>query len=130
MLQTFVLVSCHLIRKSASQRDINLVWSVVDPLSDSGWHITCLEQLLSSRVVVTCLKEIFLRVAAATNLSVPSGATEMLGPPLGLTVTEINIKKYRKKKIKTLKCRKICMDGVPKSMQQGRDDSTNAKVYI
>ena len=54
----------------------------------------------------------------------------MLGPPLGLTVTEINIKKYRNKNIKTLKCKKRCMDGMPKSMQQGRNDSTNANVCI
>ena len=36
---------------------------------------------------------------------------------LGLTVTEINIKKVQKQDLKNIKNVKICRDGMPKSMQ-------------
>ena len=44
---------------------------------------------------------------------------------LGLTVTEINIKKVQKQDLKNIKNVKRCMDGMPKSMQtrQGRYNS-------
>ena len=58
---------------------------VIGPASDSSWHITSLEPLLSFW-------------AAASDLSVSSRATQKLGPPLGLIATEIKIKKYRSKK--------------------------------
>ena len=38
---------------------------------------------------------------------------------LGLTVTEINIKKIRKQDLKNIKNVKKCRDGMPKSMQTG-----------
>ena len=49
-VQLSVLVSCHVIvniRKLASQRGQNLVQRVISPPSDSSWHITRLEPLLS-----------------------------------------------------------------------------------
>ena len=64
--QISVLVSCHVIRKSVSQRDKNLVWRVVGSTWDSSWHITWLEPLLtvnavsSSRVVVTLERNILM----------------------------------------------------------------------
>ena len=75
--QISVLVNCHVVRKSASQRANNLVWRVVGSTSDSSWHITCLEPPLSMLFQVLGLwlhlKEILLC--------------------LGLTVAEIMIKK-------------------------------------
>ena len=75
-----MLVSCHVIRNSASQRDINLVWSMVGPSSDSSWHVTCLEPLLSFRVVVTLERNIFLTKWLLAQLVGPSKATEKVVP--------------------------------------------------
>ena len=62
------------IRKPASQRAQNLVERFISPPSDSSWHITCLETLLSceiyavssSRVVVT-LERNLLRLRSNCN---------------------------------------------------------------
>ena len=82
----------------------SLVGRVVGPSSGSSWlYYTCLEPLLncqrrfkSSGVAVT-LEKFFLG--------------------LGLTVTEINIKKVQKQDLKIIKNIKRCRDGMPKSMQ-------------
>ena len=79
----------------------SLVGRVVGPSSGSSWlYYTLLfitvNAISSSGVVVTL--EIFF-----------------LG--LGLTVTEINIKKVQKQDLKNIKNVKRCRDGMPKSMQ-------------
>ena len=49
---------------------------------------------------------------------------------LGLTVTEINIKKVQRQEIKNVKNVKGCRDGCQKVYKQGRNDSIKAKVNI
>ena len=41
---------------------------------------------------------------------------------LGVTVTEVNIKKVQKQDLKNIKNVKGCRDGMPKVCKQGRDD--------
>ena len=51
-----VLVSCHVVRKSGSQRDIPVNLHGMEcggSSSDSSWHVTFGTTILSSRVVVT-----------------------------------------------------------------------------
>ena len=85
----------------------SLVGRAVGPLSGSSWlyyslllhawnYYSTVNTVSSSGVVVTL--EIFF-----------------LG--LGLTVTEINIKKVQKQDFKNIKNVKRCRDGMPKSMQ-------------
>ena len=72
-VQFSVLVSCHVIENQEFGfiKGSNLVRRVVSPSLDSNWNITCLEPLLSSRVVAT-LERMFVC--------------------LDLTVTKVNIK--------------------------------------
>ena len=100
----FLCWSVVVIRKSASQRANNLVWRVVGSTLDSSFHITCLESLLNCQIMLfqvlgswLHLKELFLC--------------------LGLTVTEIMIKKGQKQENKNVKrcSQKVC--------KQGRDDA-------
>ena len=51
-----------------------------------------------------------------SSLDCSSQCSYMLGR-LGLTVTEINIKKVQKQDLKNIKNVKGCRDGMPKSMQ-------------
>ena len=55
-------------------------------------------------------------LGTTTKLSMPKFSSfERLG--LGLTVTEINMKKVQKQDLKNIKNVKGCRDGIPKSIQ-------------
>ena len=81
----------------------NLVQRVISTPLDSSWHITCLEPLLSCQIMRFQVLELWLHLKET-----------FLG--LGLTVTEINIKKVQKQEIKNIKNVKRCRDGMPKGM--------------
>ena len=57
-------------------------------------------------------------LGTTTKLSIPfQFLKEIFFLGLGLTVTEINIKKVQKQDLKNIKNVKGCRDGMPKSMQ-------------
>ena len=87
----------------------SLVGRAVGPSSGLAEYIT---------YYYTCLE--LLQTVNAVSSSCVTLKIFFLG--LGVTVTEINIKKVRKQHLKNIKNGKRCRDGMPKSMQKGRDD--------
>ena len=92
--------SSVLIPQSSSTK-MNVTVLYVVRGNHAGNVITCLEPLINCQCCFkfwSCRKEIFF-----------------LG--LGVTVTEVNIKKVQKQDLKNIKNVKGCRDGMPKSMQ-------------
>ena len=59
----------------------------------------------------------YYMLGTTAKLSMPFRVLKEIFLGLGLTVTEINIKKVQKQDLKNIKNVKGCRDGMPKSMQ-------------
>ena len=89
----------------------SLVWRVVGPSAGSSW-------LCYYMPVTTTIKTV--NVVSSSGVVV---TLEIFFFGLGLTVTEINIKKVQKQDLKNIKNLKRCRDGMPKGMQTNRDNA-------
>ena len=97
------MVSRHVIRvENSGDRFKEVSYGVPEsgwPSSDSSWQC-------------------YYMLGTTTKLSMPFQVLkEIFFLGLGLTVTEINIKKVQKQDLKNIKNVKGCRDGMPKSMQ-------------